>query len=321
MIKDAIDINPLLQHEFLMLTHRTIDRERAEHYIRQKYDVNSEQFKSRLIAIREFDAMQYAKIENGVYKINFHFSYKGGRVYSPASMLPRDLEQFTDWHKTIYKDERSVSIDMPNSQLCFFHHLVNSKVEHIGKDIEESIEGMEKRPFGAKQHPTQPHTYNPPYVFYFKPWADYIFNGQGYERMMYLTSWKGKKSDWTKDERQEFKGEFFGQLFYNKYRDALTDMEMAFMANHEPEAKALRSIKQNLGNSLLAVQVQQLEGKFFHHIVVGYLKENYKDVPFTVKHDSITLPKSCASFLIEEINVLVRRFFGRNDIELKAELL
>jgi hypothetical protein len=98
-------------------------------------------------------------------------------------------------------------------------------------------------------------------------------------------------------------------------------MEMAFMANHEPEAKALRSIKQNLGNSLLAVQVQQLEGKFFHHIVVGYLKENYKDVPFTVKHDSITLPKSCASFLIEEINVLVRRFFGRNDIELKAELL
>jgi hypothetical protein len=321
MIKDAIDINPLLQHEFLMLTHRTIDRERAEYYIRQKYDVNSEQFKSRLIAIREFDAMQYAKIENGVYKINFHFSYKGGRVYSPASMLPRDLEQFTDWHKTIYKDERSVSIDMPNSQLCFFHHLVNSKVEHIGKDIEESIEGVEKRPFGPKQHSTQPHTYNPPYVFYFKTWADYIFNGQGYERMMYLTSWKGKKSDWTKDERQEFKGEFFGQLFYNKYRDALTDMEMAFMANHEPEAKALRSIKQNLGNSLLAVQVQQLEGKFFHHIVVGYLKENYKDVPFTIKHDSITLPKSCASFLIEEINVLVRRFFGRNDIELKAELL
>lgn len=325
MIKDAIEINPLLKHEFLMLTHRTIDRERAEHYIRHKYDVNSEQFKSRLVAIREFDAMKDAKIEHGIYKLNFHFSYKGGRVYSPASMLPRDLEQFTDWDKTIYKDERSVSIDMPNSQLCFFHHLVNSKVEHIGSNIDEIICKDIERPFSTKKtaNPLPPitPTYNTPYVFEFKSWADYIFNGLGYERMMYLTSWKGKHTDWSKEERQEFKGEFFGQLFYNKYKDALTDMEIAFMANHEREAKALREMKKKLGNSLLAIQVQQLEGKFFHHLVVGHLKENYKDIPFTIKHDSITLPKSCAAFLIDELNQMVRRFFGRYDIELKAELL
>ena len=324
MVKDAIDINPLLQHEFLMLTHRTIDRERAEYYIRQTYDQNSEQFKSRLIAIREFDAMKDAKIENQTFKLNFHFSYKGGRVYSPASMLPRDLEQFTDWDKTKFRDERSVAIDMPNSQLCFFNELV--KVEHIGESIKEDISMSIGTPFQGSNHtPNKPYHSTTPYVFHFSEtsseWERYIFKGLGYERMMYLTQWKGKDSEWTKDERQEFKAEFFGQLFYNKYRDALTDMEIAFMAHHEHEAKGLREIKKRLGNSLLAVQVQKLEGRFFHHIVVGYLKENYKDVPFTIKHDSVTMPESCASYLIEEINTLARKFFKRGDVQLKAELL
>ena len=324
MVKDAIDINPLLQHEFLMLTHRTIDRERAEYYIRQTYDQNSEQFKSRLIAIREFDAMKDAKIENQTFKLNFHFSYKGGRVYSPASMLPRDLEQFTDWDKTKFRDERSVAIDMPNSQLCFFNELV--KVEHIGESIKEDISMSIGTPLKESNHtPNKPYHSTTPYVFYFEQtssgWEDYIFNGLGYERMMYLTRWRGKDSEWTKDERQEFKAEFFGQLFYNKYRDAFTDMEIAFMAHHEPEAKGLRDIKKRLGNSLLAVRVQQLEGRFFHHIVVGYLKEKYKDVPFTIKHDSITMPESCASYIKPELDVLIQKFFKRSDIQLKAELL
>jgi len=320
MVKDAIDINPLLQHEFLMLTHRTIDKARAEHYIRQKYEQTSEQFKSRLVSIREFDAMKDAKVENGVYKLNFHFSYKGGRVYSPASMLPRDLEQFTDWVKTDYKDERSVAIDMPNSQLCFFNELV--KCHYIGRDTSEDISMSIETPLKGSNHtPSILPSYTPPYVMTFAKWEDYIFNGLGYERMMYLTQWKGKDAEWTKDERQEFKAEFFGQLFYNKYSDAFTDMEIAFMAHHEPEAKGLREIKKHLGNRLLAIEVQKLEGKFFHHIVVGYLKENYKDVPFTIKHDSITMPESCASYIKPELDVLIQRFFKRSDIQLKAELL
>ena len=320
MVKDAIDINPLLQHEFLMLTHRTIDRERAEHYIRQKYEQTSEQFKSRLVSIREFDAMKDAKVENGVYKLNFHFSYKGGRVYSPASMLPRDLEQFTDWDKTKYGDERSVAIDMPNSQLCFFNELV--KCHYIGEDTSEDISMSIETPLKGSNHtPSILPSYTPPYVMTFAKWEDYIFNGLGYERMMYLTQWKGKDAEWTKDERQEFKAEFFGQLFYNKYSDAFTDMEIAFMAHHEPEAKGLREIKKHLGNRLLAIEVQKLEGKFFHHIVVGHLKENYKDVPFTIKHDSITMPESCASYIKPELDVLIQRFFKRSDIQLKAELL
>jgi len=93
------------------------------------------------------------------------------------------------------------------------------------------------------------------------------------------------------------------------------------MFYHEQEAKALRSIKKELGNKLLAIKVQSLEGKFFHHIVVNHIKTNYIDVPFTIKHDSITLPKSCASYILPELNTLVREFFKRNDIELKADIL
>ena len=54
MLKEAVDKNPLLKYEFLNLTRRRIDVERAEYYIRQNYDQTSEQFKSRLIAIRDF---------------------------------------------------------------------------------------------------------------------------------------------------------------------------------------------------------------------------------------------------------------------------
>ena len=50
-------------------------------------------------------------------------------------------------------------------------------------------------------------------------------------------------------------------------------------------------------------------------------QKRYYDIPFTIKHDSITLPMSQASFLIDELNNLVHEFFGRKDINFKfAEL-
>jgi hypothetical protein len=324
-MKDAFSINPLLQHEFLQMTRRRIDVERANIYIGQTYENGSKQFNARAMAIREFDAMKDATFTQGKTNIGFHFSYNKGRVYSPASMLPRDLEQFTYFPD--YENEHSVNVDMPNSQLCFFNELV--KREHIGNSIYEKIDENKKHPElekkVAKISPSLTLSTTSPYVFPFEysntSWEDYIFNGLGYERMMFLSKWKGKLQGHTKDERQEFKAEFFGQLFYNKYSDAFTDMEQVFMAHHEPQAKALRSIKKELGNKLLAVQVQSLEGKFFHHIVVDHIKTNYRDVPFTIKHDSITLPESCASFILPELNNLVREFFKRNDIELKADRL
>ena len=345
VLKDAFKINPLLQHEFLQMTRRRIDVERAFMYIDQTYEQNSKQYSSRAMSIREFDAMKDATFTQGRTNIGFHFSYNKGRVYSPASMLPRDLEQFT-YFDGDYENEHSVSIDMPNSQLCFFNELV--KREYIGdklyeKEKEDKKDDSRKLKV-AKVTPTLPLPNTLSYVFPFgnlnTSWEDYIFNGLGYERMMYLCKWKGKEQGHTKEERQEFKAEFFGQLFYNKYSDAFTDMEQVFMTYHENEAKALREMKRIVGNrpmqkrikkdgtcvtyeggSRLAVRVQDLEGKFFHHILVSHIKTNYIDVPFTIKHDSITLPKSCASYILPELNILVREFFQRNDIELKADIL
>jgi len=145
---------------------------------------------------------------------------------------------------------------------------------------------------------------------------------EGYETIMSLSKWKGKDKGHTQEERQEFKAEFFGQLFYNSYRDSFTDMERVFMFNFEEDAIKLRDLKRVLGNRQLAIEVQTLEGNFFHNIVTSYMIQNrYYDIPFTIKHDSITLPISQASYLIEELNNLVREFFGRNDISLKFEIL
>ena len=321
-IKEAFKINPLLQHEFLQMTRRRIDVERAFMYIEQTYKQDSKQFSSRVIALREFDAMKDATFTQERTNIGFHFSYNKGRVYSPASMLPRDLEQFT-YFDGEYENERSVNVDMPNSQLCFFNELVKSHYiggEDSEREIRDNKDHFRKLKV-AKYVPSILLHSPSPYVVTIKQWEDYIFNGLGYERMMFLCEWKGKVKGHTKDERQEFKAEFFGQPFYNRYSAVLTKMEQVFMFHHEVEAKALREAKKRLSNKLLAVQVQKLEGKFFHHILVHHIKTNYIDIPFTIKHDSITLPESCASFLLDELNELVHAFFGRNDIKLKADLL
>ena len=51
------------------------------------------------------------------------------------------------------------------------------------------------------------------------------------------------------------------------------------------------------------------------------IKSRNYDIPFTIKHDSITLPMSEASHLIEELNKLIRDFFQRDDINFKFDVL
>ena len=307
ILQDLFSKNPLLRHEYLMLSDRRIKVTEAITYINGAYEEASPEWKSRAIAIRQFDSMKNKEE-------SFPFSYNKGRVYSPCSNLPTDLEQFT--YFVGYENEKSIQVDMPNSQLCFFHELVKRKMHNIGD---------EEREGGNFPHLVKKSVSSPiaPYVMHFnKPWEEYIFKGKGYEVMMSLTCWRGKSEGHTPEERQSFKAEFFGQLFYNKYNDKFTPMEQVFYWNFESEAKALRDLKRHLGNKLLAIQVQGLEGDFFHNTIVSYMLQNrYFDIPFTIKHDSITLPESQASYLIAELNNLVHEFFGRKDINFKfAEL-
>ena len=347
MIKEACKINANIQHELLMLTYRRINENEAIEYIKTNYVEFTPQYNARMIAVREFNEMHKANFNTGKELLNFHFSYNKGRVYSPASMLPRDLEQFT--YFTGYENEASICLDMPNSQLCFFDELITrekhylkpievrdtgvnkeNKMHHIGnRDSKEGIEVEFSPNFPQNLHeslslipPSIPPSLCGALFSTQNTWKAFIRKGLGYERMMFLSKWKNKESNHTKEERQEFKEIFFGQLFYNRYiPNYLTPLEQAFHEHHTSEAIALREIKKRLGNKLLAVQVQTLEGKFFHDICVHYLKKNYKDIPFTIKHDSITLPLSCGAFLVEELNELVIQFFNDKTMKFKYEQL
>lgn len=340
LIKEACKLNPNIQHELLMLTYRRIDVNKAIEYINANYEAHTPQYNARIIAVKEFNEMHKANFTQGKEFINFHFSYNKGRVYSPASMLPRDLEQFT--YFIGFENEASICLDMPNSQLCFFDELITrekyhlkpievrdseqkqgEKMQHIGNGIKR--EDSRKEDFASKPFQSPPSIPSSLCVANYSPqnsWKSFIRKGLGYERMMFLSKWKNKDSNHTKQERNEFKEIFFGQLFYNKYiPNYLTPLEKVFEEYHTNEARALRSIKKQLGNKLLAVQVQTLEGKFFHDICVNYLKSKYVSIPFTIKHDSITIPQSCASFLIEELNELVKVFFNDSEMQFKYEEL
>lgn len=348
-LKDVLS-NELIKSEFRNLTYARIDKEKAYEYINATYPPTSKQYKSRQVAIEQYNAMQYAEFSNDRYNINFTFKVHKGRVYSPATMLARDLEKFT--YFVGYEDQDSAVLDMPNSQLCFYSHLTkkgknnasqlidnqyqNSKVNIIGSEysyLNSFIDGLEDTPQisdklsaikVAKQpphkHPPAPYdinfTLNPNKI---STWNDLIFNSRGYEAMMFLSKWGGKNTGHTKEERQEFKAEFFGNLFYNRYQPKLTHLEEVFSQHFPNEFKALRSAKYKYGNKLLAVKVQSLEAQFFHKIIVNYMRRNFINVPYVIKHDSIKLPIEYAERIHEDLNKLARDFFSRNDIKLKFE--
>jgi hypothetical protein len=353
-IQTAFKENPLLVHEFHQLTRRRIDVAAAVDYINTNYKEGTPQHAARILAVEQFDAMKETSFSNTLSKpVGFHFTFNKGRVYSPVTSLPRDLETFTYFDD--YLNERSASLDMPNSQLCFFHEYTKRSIHkshNIGSVLDEEIDRIrldDNLLFsggGANTKSLINSLYSSPYdmtikqdfgVFDEQPtWADYIFSGKGYERMMFLMKWKGKYSDWNKDERQEFKAEFFGQLFYNRWLPKLTPMELVFMENHESEAILLRAVKKRLGsgtilddtgkkklrgNALLAIQVQKLEAHLFHTIIVDHMKRNYSDIPFTIKHDSVTMPASAAAYIAPELDKLVQKFFGVQWIGLKCEQL
>jgi len=319
-LRDVFKDNKLLQKEFNALTFARIKLEDAINYINTNYDHKSQQYKSRYVAIMQFEAMHKASLSNGSYVTDFTFIENKGRVYTPYTMLARDLEQFI--YFTNHEDESTCTLDMPNSQLCFYSELIERKKRiHIGSSDNDRNDRIIRNIGFAPNH-TNENIDNHniiPYVYHFSDnWDDYIFNGLGYERMMYLSNWKGKTHGHSKEERQEFKEEFFGQLFYNKYSDRLTDLEMIFYQHHESTAKALRELKKAIGNKLLAVEVQRLESIFFHKMIVGYMSKNYRNVPYLIKHDSITLPSKIACEIHDELNKLVSDFFKCQNLKLKA---
>lgn len=320
-LKDVLKENKNAQDELLKLTYFRIDTTRALEYIQSKYNVNSKEYKARLIAIDQFDNMHRATFSQGQWNINFTFKVNKKRIYTPYTMLARDLEQFVYFEG--YEEEKVINLDMPNSQLCFYNLLTTGNADvlnNIGENTSDEYENI--RCATGAPTPQSPPNISTPYVIEIAhpySWVDFISSGKGYERIMYISNWKEKRTGHTPEERQEFKAEFFGQLFYNKYSDRLTDLEIVFMQHYERECKLLRANKKKLGNKLLAVKVQALEAYFFHTLIVSYMKTNYKSIPYAIKHDSISMPETIAHEVYNDLNNIARSFFGRNEIELKWE--
>lgn len=370
--------NPNLKHEFLQLTQRRIDVKKAMEYINNTYEIGTPRYESRKAIIHEFDAMHLAKISEHVQNVQFNFSYKGGRVYSPATSLSRDLEQFT--YFIGYENEKTISADMPNSQLCFYDLFLQSynaektgkkhasnpiavsdtttndtkKVHNIGSDGLREGKGFVKLPaetenLSEKYNPYSLAPPSLPMLCTFTPqntWQTLVSTGIAYDKLMQLFEYNGKTENHTKEERNEFKPLFFGQLFYNRYIPNYdTPLELCFKKHFYNDYVLLKQTKyrldgkrwsearekqrieglpvneKHIGNSKLAIQVQAMEGKFFHTEIVHFLRRSYIDVPFTIKHDSVILPMSHASYIVPELNRLLKRFFNNNNVNLKCSEL
>lgn len=283
-LKRTLQGNKVLQSEFRALTYNRIALKPALKYIQSNYEKGTRQYISRIHAIRQYNAMKDANFNDWSYSIDFVFKYIGGRLYTPASMLPRDLEQFTYFDD--YETEDVAVLDMPTSQPKFYDRMINGKPSGIDT-----------------------------------PYQKLLFNSDKdlYYTLMTLISYKDK-SNHTPEERQEFKQYFYGNLFFNKYtpKDKRTVLEQAFAINYPNDAKKLLSLKYRIGNSALAKRVHKLEGKLFHVQIVSFMEKNYKYIPYSIKHDSIKIPIRFVDELKPQFEEIISSYFGRQ-LELNLE--
>ena len=331
--------NPILQSEFLNLTYQKIDVKKATQYVEQTYEDGSPESNNRLMAIHYYNQMHKATKKQGVWESSFYFKFVKGRVYSPATGLPRDLEQFT--YVSGHKGDKMVSIDAKNSQLCITDVFINRDKQLIENQlikpnchiIKRGVKGKgENREFGPREN--QPKSYNStqPYnntlydmtnglnSLIIKGWSSVVFAGKGYEALMYLSNYCGKRYGHTPEERDYFKKNvFFSQLFYNKYRESLTPLEKVFKAHFPDDFDKLRSAKLQYGNRGLAVKIHKLEGKLFHTIIADHLRRYHKEVKYSIKHDSIKIQAKYVDRILPELNNLLQSFLGNNRIKFRVD--
>ena len=276
-LKRTLQGNKVLQAEFRALTYNRIALEPALKYINENYEIGTQQYISRVHALEQYDAMKDANFNDWSYSISFVFKYIGGRLYSPASMLPRDLEQFTYFDD--YEDEDVAVLDMPTSQPKFYDRMINGA--YNGKDT---------------------------------PYQKLLFDKDQdlYYSLMSLINYKGKANH-TKEERQEFKPYFYENLFFNKYtpKDRRTTLEKGFALVYPNDAKKLLNIKYTIGNSALAKKVHKLEGKLFHLQIVSFMERHYRNIPYSIKHDSIKIPIRFVDELKPQLEAIVSKYFNR----------
>lgn len=289
-LKKLFQTNPLIQAEFRKLTEWRIDVFKAARYVDANFKPNSDNYKTYMRAIREFDAMHKTSFADGFYNFNFMFIVKGGRIYTPVTSLPRLLEPFK--YKDGAKDVPINGLDMPSSQIKFYDLVIN------GQPKDEAN---------------------------FLDWQKVIWdeNADPYTTLMSLCYYNGKDCDHSKEERHTFKREvFWKELYYNKYNPSrLTRLEKVFKHYFPQYFKQLQSVKKELGedgNKKLARRIHLAEGNFFHGVIVNHFEKNRKDLSYVIKHDCVYIPQTEIDAVKPELDALASNYFGIN-IKLEIE--
>lgn len=327
-LKDLLKSEPRLTEELRFLTHFRIDRVKAVWYINETYRYNTQEYNTRLIALHQFDKMHRYNTKDPEAYINFTFNYTKGRLYTPLTSLPRDL------HKFIYLDEKIYQADMPNSQMLFTTHFL--KTYHADthssntncilikrkNNSKEKVESLVKTLKGQNGSISINSFYQyTKLVSILKSneihFEDIAFNRMGYEVLMALSGYKGKHFGHTKQERNEFKEVFYGELYYNKHRERLTKLEKVFQTYFKEDFDKLRAVKKEIGNKRLAVSIHKLEGRFFHKIMADRLYK-HKSLVYGIKHDSIFFEEQYIDLVTDIMQEEAYKFFGRR-VDIKAE--
>ncbi len=93
LIKEAVKLNPNLQHELLMLTYRGIKFKEAFEYIKATYEPHTPQYKARVIALNEFNEMHKANLKFRVISNRNRYDIFVYETYSAAKNRIEVLKQ------------------------------------------------------------------------------------------------------------------------------------------------------------------------------------------------------------------------------------
>jgi len=303
------DVN--FQHEFQMMTSLRLEVDLALEYIDANYKKDSVQWLSRYVAIHEFDKMKDVSFSNGFYVLDFMFKKDvSGRIHSPNSHFPSDLRKFI----RDSSGNKMTEIDQACSQLTYAHKFLlefcsdsMEKMHYIGEGTIQREQQYKNEHFSKsiwdKTLQNGASVTLPSYVVQIDPiWREASHNGTAYNILMEALEYKG-----TKDE---FKEQFFSQLFFNKYKTQLTKMEKVFKHYFPYEFGRLRMAKNALGNKGLAVQIQRQESYFWHHKVNKLMRTKYPFVVYGNVHDSILVPEDQAEQIRNDIAELLKDHFN-----------
>lgn len=290
--QDAINSLPKdreTQYKYRCLLKMAIRHKEALAFINDK-------LKNDLLYTREqynYDLMSIEKINNREYF--FIIDKKGGREHTNISNLSSYLRAFIFERDTFGK--QYVNIDVCNSQPYLFNFLLNNfyNISNTSYEKGKSHAAVYQQKQLFKTLPKDVQLYQ-----------SLTAKGEFYEYIM-------KEMRVPLKDRQEFKINFFGKIFFcNDKKTWKYTEEYKFKKLFPNVYKVIQFYKQD-GYKNLPIKLQRTEAKIFlkditHNILHNKTQENPW---FATIHDSIIVEKKHAEFITSIVKTCFHKSFGK----------